>query len=111
VKQKPVVRTGNIVRWDVLHKLQLDLVGCVGFRTDESKAMADTEYVGVNGHCGFAESYRLDDVSSLATNARQVEKLVHILWHFSIMTLYKHSCHLHQMIGFGVGIGNTLDIF
>ena len=75
VQDKPVVCVRNdfVGQMPCQFPLHRQWSGASG--ADQSQAVADAEYVGVNCHPGFAEDYCLDDVGCLATDTGQAFKL------------------------------------
>ena len=101
----------NIFRGYVFYQFLLYVIRGVCRLGNQSEAVTDPEDMGVDSHRGLAKGNTLDDVGSLATNARQVEQLTHVRGYLAMMTLHQHTGHLRQMSGFGVRIRNATYIF
>ena len=87
------------------------LVRCVIGFGDQPESVTDAVDVGVDSQCRASEGYGLDDVSSLAADTRQAQQGIHICRYLSVVLFDDDTCHFHQMSGFGVGIGDALDVF
>ena len=86
-----MVGAGNIVGGDMPNEFALYLIRRVGCLGHQSQAMADTKDVGIDSHRRLAKGYALNDISRLATYARQVEQLVHVGRNLALMLLNEHA--------------------
>ena len=106
-----MVCPGNIFLGYVFCQRAFHLVGRVVLLCDQSQTVTHAEHMGVYRHCRLAEGHALDDVSRLAPYARQVQQLVHVRRHFTVVPFRQHPRHLHQMVGLRVRVRHALDEF
>ena len=73
MQEQPMVGKGDILGGNVLHELHFHLVRGIVTLCYQAETMAHTEDMRIDSHGRLAESYSLNHVGSLTTNAWQVE--------------------------------------
>ena len=106
-----MVGIGGFAFRGVLEQILLYLIGGVAGAGHESEAMADTIDMGIDGHGVHTEGYGLHDVGGLSAYAWQAEQGVHIAGYFTIVVCGEYLGELHEVLGFGVRVGDALDVF
>lgn len=106
-----MVGIGGFAFRGVPKQVLLYLEGGVAGAGHESEAMADTIDMGIDGHGVHAEGDCLHDVGGLSAYAWQTKQGVHIAGHFAIVVCGEYLRELYEVLGFGVGVGDALDVF
>ena len=101
---------GDDIRRDVLDEgfLRLERVLAVG---GEPESFADTEDVGIHRHGGLVPYDRAHYIRCLPTDPLQGLQVIDVIGHLAVVYFHEPLRHLHEMLCFGAGITDRLDIF
>ena len=97
VQQQPMMRQRNYVLGQVFHKFLFHRKRCGTPGANKSKAMTDTENMGVYCHTRLAEYDGLDNIGSLPPYPGQFFKFFSRGRHFATIFIHKHLCHTDKM--------------
>ena len=79
------------------------------FTLSQAYAVGNTEHMGVNGDCGFAENCAHDHVGCFSPHAGKRGEVGHVVGHFAVEFVNEHGSHGLQVLSLGVGVRNTAD--